>query len=108
MASGATRPSQPNPPIIIIASATIPARMSPTPRTNDAPDEPGSSRFASFSASALVGGETSTGPPARAVTTACSSSRIRALAASLACASSAAADTAVSAAVAASPAASTS
>ena len=48
----------------------------------------------------------STGPPARAVTTACSSSRIRAFAASLACASSAAADTAVSAAVAASPAAS--
>ena len=106
--SGATTPSQPNPPIIIIASATIPARMNPTPRTNDAPDEPGSTRSASFSASSLVGGETSTGPPARAVTTACSSSRIRAFAASLACASSAAADTAVSAAVAASPATSTS
>ena len=44
MASGTTKPSHPNPPIIIIASATIPATMNPTPRTNDAPDEPGSTR----------------------------------------------------------------
>ena len=106
--SGTKKPSHPNPPINIIASATIPATMNPTPRTNDAPDDPGSTRRASFSASSRVGGEASTGPPARAVTRACSSSRIRAFAASLAWASSAAEDTAVSAAVAASPAASTS
>jgi len=108
IASGTKKPSQPNPPVITIASATIPATMNPMPRTNDAPDEPGSSRFASFIASSCVGGEASTGPPARAVTSACSSSRIRAFAASLAWASSAALDTAVRAAVAASPAASTS
>ena len=56
MASGTTTPNHPNPPIVSIASATMPARMNPTPRTNDAPEEPGSTRLASFSASSLVGG----------------------------------------------------
>ena len=103
-ATGTPTPSQANPPMIAITSATIPARMSPTPRATDPPDDPGSTLSASINASVRVGGETSTRPPARAVTTDCSSSRIRAFAASLACASSAAADTTVSAAVAASPA----
>ena len=89
---------------VAITSATIPARMSPTPRAADGADDPGSTLSASINASVRVGGETSTRPPARAMTTDCSSSRIRAFAASLACASSAAADTTVSAAVAASPA----
>ena len=94
--SGTTRPSQPNPPITFIVSAAIPATMNATPRTSDARGEPGSSLSASFSASSRVGGVTSTSPPARTVTSACSSPRIRAFAASLAWASSAAADTAVS------------
>ena len=103
IAIGTATPSQPKPPASIIRNAAMPARMNPRPRTTVPATEPGSTRSASFNASSRVGGATSTGPPTRAMTTACSSSRIRAFAASLACASSAAADTAVSAAVAASP-----